>query len=59
MFLTCGWLYGKGQEKSFNMLLENQGAKHCQRFQIRGGKTWEVLSFQVLSQMRGAGEDKI
>jgi len=41
-----GWFYRKGQEKSFNMLLENQGAKHCQRFQIRGGKTWEVLSLK-------------
>ena len=33
-----GWFYRKGQEKSFNMLLENQGAKHCQVGQSRTGK---------------------
>jgi len=44
-----GWFYRKGQEKSFNMLLENQGAKHCQRIQSRMGKyikKFSVWSFQ-------------
>ena len=52
-----GWFYRKGQEKSFNMLLENQGAKHCQRFQIRGGKTLKSFQFSgALTEARRHGE---
>ena len=41
------------------MLLENQGAKHCQRFQIRGGKTLKSFQFSgaLIDARSGGGQN--
>jgi hypothetical protein len=52
MFLTCGWLYGKGK-KILQQAAGELRSRLLEKAPKQGGR-WEVFSFQGFSQRRGA-----